>query len=272
MLEALRALRHRVDVRHRSSLDNAYHCCVQKTASRWLKRVLDDVRIYRYSGLTVHDHESRLPAGHDPRDLRAKRVDVAFPRRRIVGPLYVSHQGYRSIAKPERHRAFCVVRDPRDIVVSWYWSVARSHEAMGVIARYRETLAGMDERAGLAWALRELDRYGLFAGLASWAGAEDADPRVRMLRYEDLTGPEQARWLRELLRHLDVAMPEPVLGSLLEDYRFERFSDGRRRGAEDRGSHYRRGEAGDWRAHLDAGHVALFRALAGDLPERLGYR
>ncbi len=59
-------IRHsRLYVKHRSTAQNVYFTCVQKTASRWLRRLLNDERVYRASGLEYFDYMATL-SWHDP--------------------------------------------------------------------------------------------------------------------------------------------------------------------------------------------------------------
>lgn len=258
-------------VRHRSVAQNVYFACVQKTASRWLRRVLKDERVFRACGLEYLDYIATLPSS-ELRSLTEIRFPDGFPPRTIVGPLYTAYGGYQNIPKPHDYRAFFVMRDPRDIVVSWYYSMRYSHASMdGRFDEVREDLGGRSEREGLKRAMDLLAGSAqLFPGLRSWAGAPARDQRVLLVRYEDLTGPRSAEAFGQLFAHCDIRLSGPALAELLGDHSFERMS-GRRRGQEDVKSHYRKGKAGDWKEHLDDDLIEHFREVTGDLLEELGY-
>jgi len=261
----------RLYVSHRSDVENVYFACVQKTASRWLRRILKDERVFRRSGLEYLDYIRSLPFS-ERRSLTEIRFPDGFPSRTIVGPLYTGYEGYVSIRKPAHYRAFFVMRDPRDIVVSWYYSMRYSHASSdGRFDEVREDLGRRSERDGLKRAMDLLAGSAeLFPALRSWAGAPERDGCVLLVRYEDLTGPNSAAAFARLFSHCDIRIPEKTQTQLLEEHSFKRIS-GRRQGQEDVKSHYRKGKAGDWKEHLDDDLLGYFREVTGDLLEALGY-
>jgi hypothetical protein len=110
--------------------------------------------------------EQRVPdihIGYDP-ELRA-----------IARPRYLkSHEPYR----PEYRRVLLIVRDPRDVAVSYYHYSRKRKEttAKGDIADFVETfLAG------------RVDDYGNWGeNVGSWLGARQGTPNFWLFRYEDL--------------------------------------------------------------------------------------
>lgn len=259
-----------VPVRHRSRASHAFHCCVHKTASQWLRAILSDPRVYRYSGLRPFTYQVAWMRGFDSRKLSERRFEREFPTGAVVTPLYADYEGFRSIPGNDRARAFFVLRDPRDVLVSWYFSIRYSHGVMSDIGERRRRLRELPLEEGLLEMLEYVAEFGLFDALDSWSRHAPEDDRVTLVRFEDLTGPGGADELERVFRHLDVAMPRRTLDRLWSHHSFERLS-GRRRGEEDPKAHYRKGLPGDWKNHFDAAVEARFRALTGDLVERLGY-
>jgi hypothetical protein len=261
----------RLLVRHHSAAQNVYFACVQKTASRWLRRILKDERVFRACGLQFFDYIATLPAS-ELRSLTDIRFPDEFPPRTIVGPLYTAYEGYLSIPKPDDYRTFFVMRDPRDIVVSWYYSMRYSHASMeGRFNQIRADLGSLAEREGLKRASDLLAGPAqLFPALRSWIDAPTREERVALVRYGDLTGPHAAEAFGKLFEHCDIRLTEKTLTELLADHSFERMS-GRHQGQEDVKSHYRKGKAGDWEEHLDDELIRHFREVTGDLLEALGY-
>jgi hypothetical protein len=259
-------------VRHRSAAQNVYFLCVQRTASRWLRRVFRDNRVYRASGLEQLDWFRTLPDS----EIRKSLTEITFPDRfplwTLVGPLYTAHAGYESILKPPEYRAFFVMRDPRDIVVSWYHAMTYSHPSMGgMLDPLRQQLGGLSKEEGLRLSIRLLNGPAqLFPALRSWADARGEDERLLLVRYEDLTGTRAQEAFRKLFVHCDIRTPNSTLTALLEDYSFQRLT-GRRPGEEDVNAHLRKGTPGDWRQHLGPYLLRDFRDATGDLVEVLGY-
>lgn len=262
--------RSRLYVRHRSTSVNIYHCCVHKTASQWIKAILSDSRTYRYSGLTLHTYQKTLPGCYDPRKVTDRAFVEPFPTNLIVTPLYIDFENFEAIPKPESYKAFFVMRDPRDVVVSWYFSMRYSHSPMGEIPGIREVLNSKSISDGILYSIDYLADFGEFEALRSWVHAPKSDQNVLLLRFEEITGSNNLQIIKTLFSHCDIYMPDRVLCQLLQDYSFERLSD-RRRGEEDRQAHYRKGIRGDWKSYFDDRIIAKFKEATSDLVTLLGY-
>ena len=257
-------------IARQTSVTNVYHCCVHKTGSQWIRKVLADPVIYRRTGLRTYAPAIRQEGGFDPRDYGDRRYPLAPPRR-IVSPLYVNYSGFANMPKPAAWRAIFVMRDPRDLVVSWYFSTLHSHPARkGLdLESRRRALASLDEEQGLIYAIQWLAGRGLFDAVASWTDGRSG-PDALILRYEDLVGPDADAWWARLLDHCDMRIDATERAHLLDRYSFESLS-GRPRGQEDRGSKYRKGVPGDWREHFTSPVLDAFAHTVPDLPAKLGY-
>ena len=250
-----------------SASDNVFHCCLQKTGSQWVKRILADPDVYRATGLSIYQYQADLPEGHDPRPVNQRSFTRPFPKRAIISPLYIDYGNYLAIPKPESTRAFFVTRDPRDLVVSWYFSQRFSHGLMGDIGEVRGVLGDLPLPEGLSYAIRHLDGFGLFAAQRSWLDAAN-DPNAIVVRFEDLIGEDSFGAYRRIFDHCRLEVDDESLAALLERYSFERLS-GRSRGTEDVYTHFRKGVAGDWENHFDDEVMSTFRVVTGDLVEAL---
>lgn len=264
-------VRRALQASHVSGAENVYHCCVHKTASQWLRKIFHDQRTYQHCGLEVYNYEEELSGGVDTRRITERTFDGEFPRRTIVTPIYIDLPGFQRLPKPESFRAFFVPRDPRDVVVSWYFSVKLSHKVMGLIGDVREKLQTLSEEDGLQFVIEFVDSRGGFAALRSWQEGVASDSRLRIFRYEDLTGDHQFATWKQLLAHCDIQMPDEVLREVLKDYAFSTLTKGRERGAEDVKSHLRKGVQGDWKNHFTPTVENKFRGMTGGLVEELGY-
>lgn len=99
-------------------------------------------------------------------------------------------------------------------------------------------------------------------------GAEGHD--YLELRYEDLQHDTMQQMI-QVFDFLGADSSYAVVAETVQAASFEILSGGRRRGQEDRQSHYRRGEIGGWRDELTAEEVALFADVAGQMMRNLGY-
>jgi hypothetical protein len=257
-------------IRHRSEVDNAYHCCVHKTGSQWIRAIFQDRRVYTYSGLRPFNYQTQRFGGIDERRITERSLTEPFPLRTVVTPIYIDYSNYAGIPKPENHRAFFVMRDPRDVLVSWYFSSRYSHGLMGVVGDVRKMLSDIPKSEGLCYSINHLGEFGLFEALSSWVDAAREDKNVMLVRFEDITGDDAAIHFGRLFEHLDIAVPDPILRELLDEYSFERLSR-RKKGDEDKKAHYRKGVAGDWMNHFDDAVSTAFNDLTGDLIAKLGY-
>ena len=240
-----------------------------------------------------------------------RRMDIVFRTEDLAGESlgsYVRRTGteflafanadYAQVLTLPACKGFHVVRDPRDVVVSAYFSHLHSHPThqWPELVAYRERLKTLGPDQGLSL---EIDfRREQFEEMMSWP---DQVPNVLRLRFEDLIAAPFASFLEifqhlELLddRHFDVrarfvnlyhrafarlrgralgkrAVPtERVLGIVWE-HDFAKLSGGRKAGHEDVHSHFRKGQAGDWINYFQPEHRRRFQQLYGPLLKKYGY-
>jgi len=201
-------------------------------------------------------------------------------------------------------RGFHVIRDPRDIIVSAYFSHRNSHPTDGLphLAAHRDALQETSKEEGLLLEM-EFSAFEL-RQLGDWNYANE---KVLELKMEDVTTRPYESFL-SIFRHFEL-MPDqeptngrgqlvvsasrlvnrlsqrrslrrlrrtiPVTGEMLlgavHARRFEANAGGRTKGREDVASHYRKGVAGDWQNHFTAAHREAFDREFGELLINLGY-
>ena len=255
---------------HYSKFRNVFHCTTWRTASQWLRAIFADKRIYEGSGLIPFTYETTLPGGVDTRPFTQKFLRSRFPRHTIATPLYIAYEPYREIPKPTESRALFVLRDPRDLVVSEYFSNRYSHVLVGDVPKLRAELQELSERDGMLRILCYLEEKGVFAAQRSWIDGAASDSTVLVIRYEDLTAIDNHAVWTSVLGHLDIQMSAAALADLLREHSFE-AQTGRKRGTADINAHLRKGIHGDWKNYFDAEIVSQFKSVTGDLLLRLGY-
>ncbi len=258
-----------VPVRYRSCAVNVYHCCVWKTASQWLRNVFSATEVYRYSGLLPYAYEAH--EGLDDRSLQERVFERPFPLRRIITPLYINFRSFEQLPKPEEYRAFFVARDPRDLVVSHFFSSRYSHVENPGVLDERARLIGLSEKEGMVVHMRYMADRGIFDALRSWSIEAARDSRLQVFRFEDLVGNDQLTWMARLVEHCDIRIPLNKLEAVLHRLSFERLSGGRKQGEENKTHKYRSGKHGDWRKYFDDEVLATFNEITGELPRLWGY-
>jgi hypothetical protein len=239
---------------------NLYHCTTQKAASQWIRRIFSEV-----APASALDEHALF-------DLSTTMDEIAirdpFPRWTFVTNLYVNYSTYLEMPKPGSYRTFYILRDPRDIVVSWYFSAFNSHAPLGDIPTHRAALAELSRTDGLIYSMRRLDAFGLFDAQRGWLEAAN-DPRVKIFRYEDLASDE-ARFLKALFTHCDIPFSEEQIAKIVHEHGFRAIT-GREHGQEAAQEHLRKGVHGDWKNYFDETCEAEFQAITGDLLGVLGY-
>ena len=232
-----------------------------------------------------------------------------YVRERKVDFLLYGNAEFQQIQRlpMETVRAFHYVRDPRDIVVSAYFSHRNSHsiDPWTGLVEYREKLRSCSKEQGL---FLELDfRSQQFQEMRDWENHTD-NGSIRSYKIEDVvSNPYQSfldifdflglvdqeyysasNRLRLLLAKASCKV-EPLMGSsvrlprslkampaerllgIIYERNFSKLSGGRQRGQADPTSHYRRGVHGDWINHFSVEHLQYFKERYGSLVLQYGY-
>ena len=221
-----------------SSTIRLFHLTFYKAGSQWVRDILADRRLADSTGLSL---------GASGIDLQSCHWPTIAPGQ-FASPLYSTGTGeWRMVAGPE-DRAFVVIRDPRDIVVSLVYSVSLSHAPTPITLLLRDPLATATQRNKLQIGMFLLAQWAEY--LRSWKDYADFD-NVHLTRYEDLIANLPAE-LARLGAFLQWKVPQPVLAAIARDHSFASRA-GRDPGDENPFSHRRKGIAGDWRSDLRTG-------------------
>lgn len=247
-------------VAKRSPFDNVFYCCTQKTASQWFRGVFDDALFFKYSGLKAVPY---VELG-----LNYAEIREPFAKGTIATHLYIDFPTFESLPKPERYTGFFIMRDPRDLVTSWYFSAKFSHSLVWPIPEMREVLTGLDHVEGFKYIIDKTNEFGTFEAQRSWM--RKSDPNVAIMRYEEFAADNEA-FLAKLLEYLRIEMPKQEMAELAGRHAFSKKTQGRQQGEANVNSHYRKGVAGDWENHFNEEIMDHFRKVTGDTLEILGY-
>ncbi len=259
-----------------------------KCASTWIADIVFDV--CSIAGL-------RAASVHNPRGFDGDLPEF-IERRQLDFLLYVN-ANWKYVSVLPDVRGFHVIRDPRDVIVSSYFSHLHTHptDDWPELVEHRKELQRVDKEEGILVVLDFL--ADVLDDIATWPYD---DPRVIELKMEDLVRSPEATFqhvfdalglmnpsmsrgrgsivgmLAEAKRRRRRAVPwrlVPLSSAVIVDSvrrnAFEKKAGGRRPGSEDVRSHYRKGVLGDWVNHFTARHRQVFKDRYGDLLVRLGY-
>jgi len=184
----------------------------------------------------------------------------------IYPTLYLARKDFDQVILPSNSRRFVVIRDLRDTLVSWYFSMKTSHVVdHPVTSEYRAALRARSLEDGLVWS----------TGTAAFELCADVqrswhDSGERLIRYEDLLGRDEEVLTRVLLDECGMPIERARLRAAIHACRFERLT-GRARGEEDITSHQRKGIAGDWRNYFTDRVKDIFKERFGQVLLATGY-
>jgi len=227
------------------------HATHWKAGSQWIHRILH------------HCAPDRVVAPEsDGRHLLGRQVE----RGGIYPCVYGSRRDVAACGPPEDMSVFVVLRDLRDTLTSWYFSVKLSHPVDCTwLPPLRKQFLSMSVEDGLLLAIQN-DLFACCATIQrSWV-----DAKVPLLRYEDLLERDEELLVPLLTGRCDVGASAERVREAIRACRFERLS-GRARGVEDVNSHFRRGEAGDWQRHFTPRVAEAFAHRYGEVLNETGY-
>jgi hypothetical protein len=201
-------------------------------------------------------------------------------------------------------RGFHIVRDPRDICVSAYYSHLYSHGLGGQItAEQRNTLQDLPQAEGLLYEMECREQqfkemhgwnydlpnvlemkmekltqnpYKNLADILIFLGLVDESPLTVKKRffYDLYRGrcrlEERTNLKFNKFAAIDQLSVERLLGIIWEN-EFSKKAGGRKLGEENVKSHYRKGIPGDWKNHFEDIHYAYFLENYNDLLLKLDY-
>jgi hypothetical protein len=271
-----------------------------KCASTLMLKVINEV--CEYAGLNhAHYHSPKMWGYKSGFDL-----DKVADENKLQ---FVSYTGAdkKFIGDLDRFRAIHIIRDPRDIVISSYFSHRNSHSTEGwpELEEFRKKLISLPRDQGILenfefTAKLPVDGWttNLFDTMKEWNYKAE---NVMEVRFEDLvrdpyqtivemfaflglaefSEPDPSSLLRYSVRkrlpRLVIErrpltlIPAWVLLMIVYGNRFAKLASGRKKGEEDENSHYRKGTPGDWRNYFNEQHKQYFKKHYNDLLVKLGY-
>jgi lipopolysaccharide transport system ATP-binding protein len=184
---------------------------------------------------------------------------------RIYPTVYTDRQQFDLIAKPDPWRCCVVVRDPRDALISGYFSLKVSHLEMAGVTQARGILQQVDREDGL---LLMLDDWlpAITNIQLSWLESGE-----RLIRYEDLLVLDLEILIPLLLDEWELDVSRERAREVILANRFEAVTGRRPRGNESITAHERKGQPGDWRNYFTPRVTRAFKRRFGGLLVALEY-
>ena len=238
--------------------DDVWLVSYPKSGNTWTRFLIANL-VTRDKAVDWSNIERIVPDIYLSRDPLLK----ALPRPRY----FKSHEGYR----PDYRRVVLIVRDPRDVAVSYYHFI-RKTKTLPVNASMDDFMTKfMDGK---------IDPYGNWGeNVGSWLGARRGTDNFLVVRYEDLLENTEAE-LTRIADMLGLAADERLMRHAVENSRADRM---RQLEQKQRGEHkmlkrsradipfVRAAKSGQWRTELPPEAVQQIESAWGSVMRELGY-
>lgn len=185
---------------------------------------------------------------------------------KIYTPVYAPLTRFREVVPDSpNHRTFVVIRDPRDTLISWYFSLMHSH-APGepTVQESRDELRRLSKPQGLALMVQK------HLPEVIWIQREWLESGAPIFRYEDIVADQHAVF-RKIFHFCELPVSSIRRRYIVLRHNFRVLTWKRLGRREDPKSHLRKGQPGDWRNHFDDELKKLFKAKFGETLVRAGY-
>lgn len=221
-------------------------------------------------------HSSGMPYFDLPGEAFKQGIDASHLK--DVGDLFfqkgICFAGFRTawlgesdLPFPPGGLAMVLLRDPRDMLVSLFFSVAKSHTIPGEGKIRDSMLAARDEAAQSdidTWVVHHAKK--MRPKLERWADwiERGGSERVRIFRYEDIIFKKRA-WIRELDNLMGLRSRPEILDAIAD--RFDIRPD-----TENENAHIRSVAPGNHREKLRPDTILRLNEILHDTAGRLGYQ
>lgn len=240
---------------------------IPKAGSQWIRDVLSAPQIAVKNNFSLV--EPRENETHPQKNLEEwKKQWNESTGGSFFAPVYnIPSSIWREISTP-RDRAVVVLRDPRDMLVSWMYSQCYSHGANRITGIWRNLMLSIPMRARMALAVL---RFNVWKGTYdSWAvNQNDANSNYYVTSYETILNRQETEFAK-IVQFLGWRVAEEEIAKITSDLSFYKRS-GRKQGDGNPASHYRKGVSGDWKNHFDQKTGKFFEVLYPNLLIKLGY-
>jgi len=255
--------------RNYSSHPSVIHFSVNKAATQYVRELLS--RCAAENGMTTvglaeYAFHTKFPYLDQLSDREMVQYQYLF---NPVGYLYSVFGGMvEGIPELEKYRVILMIRDPRDVLVSEYYSYAFSHSEPSRLGDKYADFMRMRQKARTVtideYVVSECDRvcvnYERYVSLLL-----DRYAHVLVTKYEEMTSDFEA-WLKKILEHCEFKISDRLLESILNEAGHLKPKQ------EDIHQHIRKGMPGDYKEKLDRKTIDCIDAKFSSMLERFDYK
>lgn len=238
-----------------------FFTCI-RSASQYIDGIIS--RLYRAAGgreinlpkYCFHGAPHRSPELRDPEKMRGLLSPEGF--------YYGALRPFGFLPDPSRYRVVAVVRDPRDIIVSFFYSLAYAHTPSSheFIADAREA-----KEKGIEWFVRQPGRVEMVREpLAFYRREVWGKEGCLCWRYEDMMA-DFAAFAEGLERHVAGGRATAERDAIVAENAAQRAPEG----GEQLLSHRRSGRSGEFRNKLEPDTCDFLTGEFGELLDFYGY-
>lgn len=242
------------------------HFTLNRSASQWVKSVLRRHAV-REEMVHVQWNEMAFNSEHPFLD----HLDSVEEYKQIFRPegyLYSAYGGYpKGIPEINKYKVVLVIRDPRDILVSRYFSIRDSHSPPPPESNKRESFfenralareVSIDEFV-LQKSSRLREQYHCYIDCLL-----DRHTNVHVTRYEDMVA-DVSDWLDRLLEYVELSPDQKLRTEIIEEAEQIQSKE------EDETVHNRKGRPGDHIEKLQLSTTEELNDVFGFVIDRFGY-
>lgn len=236
-------------IEDKSNLKTIFHITHWKAGSQWIKAFMNNLAPERViSPKVTMDHF----------------MNGDIEEGKIYATLYLRKDEFDSVKVPKSHIKFFIMRDLRDTLISYYFSLRYSHGLNPYIKEVREELNNMSQEDGMIYLLDKTIKP-CYKIQTSWL-----DSGIKTFKYEDLILYEH-KYLKELGQFLEFNSSDEEIENAINKSSFKNASKGRKLGDEDIKAHARQGLPGDWKNYFNDRIKDEFKARFSEHLVKVGY-
>lgn len=234
----------------RPDLPTVFHVTHWKAGSQWVRSILKLAAPQRFI---------------EPQPFPDRPLDGPVVKGAVYSPIYSTRSQF-SAAVPDyaAHRTFVVIRDPRDTLISWYFSLMYSHKTdKPTVAESRTELQTLSKPDGLSLMI-EKQMLGIEAFQREWLAVG-----VPVFRYEDMWADQHGEFAK-IFDYCKLNI-SPLRRRYLVHRQSFTLRTFWRLGRPNPKSHFRQGTPGDWKNHFSDDVKRRFKERYGELLVLAGY-